>query len=284
MAGTATTTFESTSRYVTTAGGWRLHYHEAGAGATPLILLHGGGAGSMAWTQFCKNIPPLGEHFHVIAFDLPQYGRSDKPLFEDEPAYDGCTRILAEAIEALGLPRGHVVGVSQGGGVACLLAHALPDAFDKLVLVSPGGLFDSILAPVPMDTLRDTFEYYNPGPQTRERLVGILRRMVYDERVLTDDIVEMRWRASIDPESVAAMRNFGVAGLGDVGAVLGELPNRALIVWGIEDRVLPLDVPLRYLKAMRDADCVLLSRVGHWIPFERAETFNRIVVEFLRDD
>lgn len=274
------TTFDATSRYLTTAGGWRLHYHEAGSGQ-PLVLLHGGGAGSMAWTQFCRNIGPLSERFRVLAFDLPQYGRSDKPLFEDEPAYDGCTRILAEGIEALGLERAHVVGVSQGGGVACLLAHALPDVVDRLVLVSPGGLFDSILTPVPMDTLRDTFEYYNPGPQTRERLVAILRRMVYDERVLTEEVIERRWHASIEPDSVAAMRNFGVAGLGDVSAVLGELRNRALIVWGIEDRVLPLDVPLRFLKAMRAADCVLLSRVGHWIPFERPETFNRIVLEFL---
>jgi pimeloyl-ACP methyl ester carboxylesterase len=276
----STLTYEATSRFVEVADGVRLHYHEAGDGP-PIVLMHGGGAGSMAWTQFSKNIDVLSLDFRVLMFDHPQYGKSDKPSFLNETVYAGCARLIGDALDRLELTGVDLVGVSQGAGVAAVMAAGDPDRVRRLVLASPGGIFDSILTPVPMDVLRETFEYYNPGPQTREKLVRILERMVYDRTALTDEIIERRWNASIQPDTVECMQNFGTSALGDVRDILPQISQPALILWGLEDRVLPLDAPLVYAKLLPNAELVMLQKVGHWIPYERASDFNRIVREFL---
>ena len=46
----------------------------------PLVLLHGGGPGASAWSNWKQNLPALAGHFRVLAVDQPGYGRSDKPL------------------------------------------------------------------------------------------------------------------------------------------------------------------------------------------------------------
>ena len=75
-------TFEATSRFAQVRSGdrdMRLHYHEAGVGNGPtVVLLHGGGPGASSWSNFGRNIAVLSEHFHVIAIDQPGHGHSDK--------------------------------------------------------------------------------------------------------------------------------------------------------------------------------------------------------------
>ncbi|MEX2546324.1 MAG: alpha/beta fold hydrolase [Chloroflexota bacterium] len=276
-------TYETTSRSVTTPEGIRLHYHEAGdEDADVLVCLHGGGAGSMAWTQYCRNLAPLSEHFHVIMFDLPQYGRSDKPSFEGEDTFPANARVIIDALDALGIQRAHFVGTSQGGTVSAFIARDRPELVGRAVLVSPSGVWDSVFVPTPLDLLKDTMEFYNPGPATRDKLNRILRGMLHDPSKLTPEIEELRWEAASDPVFLEAMADFGATRLGDVRPVLPDVHQEVLVLWGLEDRLLPLDVALYYVKHLPNAELRLLQRVGHWIPFERSEVFNRAVTEFLQ--
>jgi 4,5:9,10-diseco-3-hydroxy-5,9,17-trioxoandrosta-1(10),2-diene-4-oate hydrolase len=75
--------FTSTSRFVIT-NGMRLHYHEAGpsggdGAGTPVVLLHGGGPGASAWSNFGPNLPVFAGRFRTLMADMPGFGRSDKP-------------------------------------------------------------------------------------------------------------------------------------------------------------------------------------------------------------
>ncbi|MGH3431750.1 MAG: alpha/beta fold hydrolase, partial [Thermocrispum sp.] len=72
--------------YVETAAGLRLHYHEAGAEhAETVVLLHGGGPGASAWSNFGRTVPEFAKRFRVLAVDQPGFGRSDKPT--EHPQY-----------------------------------------------------------------------------------------------------------------------------------------------------------------------------------------------------
>lgn len=276
-------TFESTSRYVTTSEGLRLHYHVAGEDNNEvLVLLHGGGAGSMAWTQYCRNIGPLSEHFRVIMFDLPQYGRSDKPSFAGEDTYPANARVIIDALEVLAVEEANIAGTSQGGGVTAFIARDRPAMVRRAVMVSPGGVWDSVLAPTPMDVLKETISFYNPGPATREKLTRILHGMLYDPTQLTPEIEELRWSAASNPEFLDRMADFSESRLGEVRPVLPDVEQPCLVLWGLEDRVLPFDAAMVYVKNLPNAELLVLQRVGHWIPFERHEDFNRAVIEFLQ--
>ena len=78
--------FESTSNHAK-AGALSLHYHEAGDGAEgrlPVVLLHGGGPGAAAWSNFGRNLGVLSATFRTLAVDQPGYGKSD-PYVMTEP-------------------------------------------------------------------------------------------------------------------------------------------------------------------------------------------------------
>jgi 2-hydroxy-6-oxonona-2,4-dienedioate hydrolase/4,5:9,10-diseco-3-hydroxy-5,9,17-trioxoandrosta-1(10),2-diene-4-oate hydrolase len=77
------------------------------------------------------------------------------------------------------------------------------------------------------------------------------------------------------------MSDFGTQRLGDVRPLLPNIRHEILVLWGIEDRCLPLDTALVYLKGLPNAELLMFQRVGHWIPFERPDDFNRAVIEFL---
>src|SRR5262249_20896880 len=124
--------FAATSRFCTTKG-MRLHYHEAGpdeagpdeagpdeagtAGGTPVVMLHGGGPGASAWSNFGNNLPVFAGRFRTLMVDMPGFGRSDKP-----PVTGNYFTFAADALAGPpgepGIGRGHLVGNSLGGGTA----------------------------------------------------------------------------------------------------------------------------------------------------------------------
>ena len=67
----------------------------------------------------------------------------------------------------------------------------------------------------------------------------------------------------------------------DVGHRLGEIAAPTLLIWGRDDRFVPLDVGLRLLAGLQEADLHVFSSCGHWAQWEHADKFNRMVLDFL---
>lgn len=271
--------YEATSRFVEVEPGKALHYHDVGEGF-PVVCLHGGGPGASGWANYSRNIEALSRHFRVLAFDLPQFGKSYKGTFDDD-LYPSFARILDRALGIMGVERAHFIGNSMGGAVSCFTAHFNPDRVERLVLMGPGGVFDSLFQPTPTDPHHDLFAYYNPGPPSEEKLRKLFRSFVYDPDTLTDELVAMRYASSVEPETLTALANYGIQSLGDVRPILRGIGHRALVIWGLEDRILTLDTPLTYAKLMPNCEVLMYPRTGHWVQWERAEDFNRTAIEFL---
>lgn len=275
-------TYEETSRFVEIEPGKSLHYHDVGEGF-PVVCLHGGGPGASGWANYSRNISTLARHFRVLAFDLPQFGRSFKTKFDGD-LYPSFAKVLDRALERLGVRQAHFIGNSMGGAVSCFTAHFNPDRVDRLVLMGPGGVFDSLFQPTPTDPHHDLFAYYNPGPPSEEKLRKLFHSFVYDPANVTDELVEMRYKASTEPETLAALSDYGIQSLGDVRPILRGINKRALVIWGLEDRILTLDTPLTYAKLMPDCEVLMYPKTGHWVQWERPEDFNRSAIEFLKRD
>lgn len=121
--------------------GYRRAFRRCGSGPA-LVLLHGIGDSSEAWAPL---MPILGERFTVVAPDLLGHGASDKPRADySVAAYANGVRDL---LDVLGIERATVVGHSLGGGVAAQACYQYPHRFERLVLVSTGGVAREV-APV----------------------------------------------------------------------------------------------------------------------------------------
>lgn len=275
--------------YVTTAGGLRLHYHEAGAEhAETVILLHGGGPGASSWSNFSRNIPELAKRFRTIAVDQPGFGRSDKPTEHPQYFVHSSTAVVG-LMDALGIEKAHLIGNSLGGGTAVRLALDHPDRAGRLVLMGPGGLSVNLFAPDPTEGVKNLARFAAPPGPSKEKLEEFLRVMVHDQSLITEELLEERFAAASTPESVAAMAAMGASFSGpdyEQGMLWREahrLRQRVLLIWGREDRVNPLDGALVALKTIPRAQLHVFGRCGHWAQLECFDQFNRIATDFLED-
>jgi 4,5:9,10-diseco-3-hydroxy-5,9,17-trioxoandrosta-1(10),2-diene-4-oate hydrolase len=286
----AATDFDATSRYADAAG-MRLHYHEAApagwAGGAPVVLLHGGGPGASAWSNFGRNLPVFAGRFRTLMIDQPGFGRSDKPPVTGN-YFTFAADALAALLDGLGIDRVHLVGNSLGGGTAVRFALRFPDRADRLVLMAPGGLGLNVFAPDPTEGIRRLMEFAAPPGPSREKMAAFLRTMVFDQRLVTEELVEERYAVASAPDAIAAMASMGASFYDPAYAEDGllwrdvhRLRQRVLLIWGREDRVNPLDGALVALKQIRRAQLHVFGGCGHWVMLEKFDEFNRLAIGFL---
>lgn len=279
-------TAEGTSRTLTTPDG-DLHYHEAGEGP-PLLLLHGSGPGVSGWANFSGNLPLFARHFRTLVLDLPGFGRSH-PV-EGSPVLAAPGAVLA-FLDGLGIERLAMVGNSLGGGVVAGLAANHPDRVSRLVTL--GGVGVPFFSPLPAEGIIRLVEFVEDP--TRDRLVAWMRSMVFDPAVLTDEMVESRWAAAIDPDALAAIRTIYnrqmldvlrplMPGNPDALGMLGRIKAPTLLTWGRDDRVTPLDGAIAPLRLIPRCELHVFPDCGHWAMIERKAEFESVVLSFLRRD
>jgi 4,5:9,10-diseco-3-hydroxy-5,9,17-trioxoandrosta-1(10),2-diene-4-oate hydrolase len=281
----AGSTHESTSRYVKVREDLTLHLHEAGqADAQTVVLLHGGGPGASAWSNFRKNIDVLAERYHVLAVDQPGFGLSDKPT--KHPQYfSHSADALRDLLDVLEIERVHIVGNSLGGGVAVRFALSYPERAGALVLMGPGGVGLNLFHADPTEGVRELGSFVrNP---TREKLEKFVRTMVFDQKIVTDDLIDERFAIASTPESLGAMAAMGASFAGpdwEKGMLWRELHNlrsHVLLVWGREDRVNPLDGAMVALKTIPKAQLHVFGGCGHWAMIEKTDEFNALTLNYL---
>lgn len=275
--------FDETSR-TAKAGDIRLHYNEAGDGPV-LVMLHGGGPGASSWSNFKQNLPGLSEHFRVLLVDQPGYGGSDKPVVT-EPFWTYSARAVKHLLDELGVDKAHFVGNSLGGGTTLKFAQDYPERADRLVLMGPGGGALNIFAPEPSEGIKLLMSYYAPPGPSREKMDAFIRIMLYDHSLVTEQLIDERYEASIDPETMQGAMNVlgGLANRSEEAELwryLDKIPHRTLLTWGRDDRVLPLDGAFFALKRMPDARLHVFPKCGHWAQLEHLEEFNWLTVKFL---
>ncbi len=280
---------EATSRFADLPSGLRLHYHEAGdRGNDTVVLLHGGGPGASAWSNFGRTLGVLSQRFHVLAVDQICFGRSSKPERLEKQFFAASADALAELLDHLGIARAHCVGNSLGGGTSVRLALDHPDKAGRLVLMAPGGLGLNVFSPDPTEGTKKLFAFAAPPGPSKEKLAEFLRTLVFDQSMITDELVDERYTYAADPETLRAMGAMGRSFMNPDGAQQAmlwregyRLRQRVLLVWGREDRVNPLDGALVALKTIPRAQLHVFGGCGHWAMLEKFDEFNTLVTQFL---
>ncbi|MBA9007213.1 alpha/beta fold hydrolase [Thermomonospora cellulosilytica] len=278
-------THASTLRELATDQGV-LRYHEAGDGP-PLLLLHGSGPGVTGWRNFRGNLPALAEHFRCLVLEFPGFGVSDST---DRHPMVAAPQAVTRFLDGLGLHQVDVIGNSMGGIVGVQWALAHPDRVRRLVTI--GGIGPNVLSPAPGEGINLLMEFVEDP--TRERLVQWLHSMVHDPSLVTEEMIEERWRQATDPDTLASSRRmYGRAAAAarakmtaasdapPYWAMLHKLRARTLITWGRDDRVSPVDMALLPMRTIPDVEVHIFPNCGHWVMIEQKEAWERTVLAFL---
>ncbi|MBX6391618.1 MAG: alpha/beta fold hydrolase [Frankia sp.] len=263
---------------VVRAGGIATHYLDAGTG-DPVLLLHGSGPGVSGLANWRHTIPALSQHFRVLAPDLVGWGDTERPADIRYGLRTWTDQVWA-FLDALGLRRVSVVGNSLGGRIALQMAEDAPDALDRMVLMGSPGVGMTVTEGL------SALRAYEPSIENMRAL--LLDYFAVDPSIITDDLVRIRYEASAAPGAHEAYRAMFFdprhAGndLGITEEQVRAIRVRTLLVHGREDKIVPLDVALRMVRLLPDADLHVFARCGHWTQIERSAEFNDVVAAFLR--
>lgn len=272
------------SRFVE-VGGVRVHYQEAGDVSAPaVVLIHGFASSNFVWHDVL--LPLADEGFRVVAPDLVGFGFSAKPR-DGEYTFEAQARTLVLLMDALGIESATLVGSSYGGAVACVCALDYGERVRKLVLVGAVANNEkkrSTLARA--GRARGLGELFAPlvmDARHRRKRRRLREQTARDGR----DYDERRVRAHLRPLKAAdthraILRSLRQWDAARIEREAGKIEQPALLVWGADDR----DVPLRHgekLHAlMPGSRLVVFKACAHLPQEEYPREFVRLVAEFCR--
>ncbi|MEZ5115370.1 MAG: alpha/beta fold hydrolase [Candidatus Nanopelagicales bacterium] len=267
------------SARVVMAAGIDTVVHDAGAG-DPVLLLHGSGPGVTAWANWRLTIPALAHRFRVVAPDVVGFGDTRRPPGVTYDL-DTWTAHAVGVLDALGIESAHVVGNSFGGALALSLAVRHPDRVRRLALMGAVGVRFDITPGL------DAVWGYEPSV---EAMRGLLDLFAYDRDLVSDDLAQLRYEASIRPgiqEAYAAMfpapRQRWVDAMTVDEDLVAAIPHETLVVHGRDDLIIPMSNSLRLLELIDRSQLHVFGRCGHWTQIEHAERFNRLVGDFFSE-
>ena len=278
----------STSRMATIRDGdrnWQIHYNDcpASPGAETVVMLHGSGPGATGWANFHRNIEPLASAgYRVILMDCLGWGKSDS-IVNTGSRSELNARTLKSLMDTLQIEKAHVIGNSMGAHSAVAFALDYPNRANKLVLMGGGTGGTSSFVPMPTEGIKLIGALYRePSIDNLKRMMNVF---VYDASSITEELYRARLETMLQRrdhlENFVKSTQANARQFPDLGHRLHEVKNQSLVIWGRDDRFVPLDVGLRLVAGLHDAELHVFSRCGHWAQWEQADKFNRMVIDYL---
>lgn len=264
--------------------GAEVNYAEIGEGE-PILFVHGLAG---CWRNWLENLPHFGRSHRAIALDLPGFGDSPMPSWPiDMPAYG---RLIHDFCEKLGIERvAALVGNSMGGFVSTEATIERPTRFEKLVLASAAGISFAEARGRQMDAGLSLFEAAIPflaGPRRawlnrpRGREVAFGRLFNYPNRLRPELLREQIEPGLQSPGFADAIRAIGGY---DTRDRLTEIEIPTLVVWGLNDHIVPVEAAIGYQRLIPNSRLELFERTGHVPQMERPIRFNALLEDFLAE-
>lgn len=260
----------------TVVDGVRLNYHDMGTGPA-VLLLHGSGPGVSAWANWRSIFPGLeAAGFRVVAPDIPGFGYSD-PLHEF--SIDRWVHLLLGLLDELGEQRVSLVGNSFGGALALHLAVVAPERIRRAVTMGTGGVAFELTPGL------DAVWGYEPTVENMRKLLDIF---AHDRSLVTDELAELRYRASVRPgvhEAYSALfpapRQRWVEAMTLSDEQLATIDVPFLLTHGWNDQVVPAETTLSLLSKLSNSRAHLFGACGHWVQIEKNAEFVELLVRWL---
>jgi len=254
---------------VITNNGYDIGYEEAGGGQlTPIVFLHGVGSDKSVWHP---QLHHFGRTRRTVAFDYPGYGDSDPA--PKGTARDDYASAIISAMHELGIDRAHICGLSLGGVVAIAMHHADPDRCASLILA-------------------DTFAVHPEGRAIYERSVSASENLRALAEARVDVLLAQPAAPRVRREVVETMANIDPAAyctgaeavwLADQRDRVEQIRVPTLVLVGDQDLITPPELSNELVDLIPEARMQVIQGAGHLGNLEKAEEFNRMVGEFVRE-
>ncbi len=248
-----------------------------------VVFVHGNPGSRRDWDDLLSRVAPFTR---AIAFDMPGFGRADKPAAFDYTV-GGYARFLGSGLGQLGVERVHLVLHDFGGPWGLAWAVRNPERFASVVLINTGVLLgyrwhylariwrtpiagEAFQATTTRSGLRTALRHGNPRGLPR----AFVDRMYDDMDAGTSRAILSLYRATNDPASAGRRQ----------ADALRSLERPALVIWGAHDPYIPVAMAERQREAFPSAEIAILDGSGHWPFADDPEAVGHVVEPFLRGE
>lgn len=245
-----------------------------------LVLLHGFLSSSFSYR---KLIPYLTNDYNIISMDIPPFGQSGK-IYRYTYSFENIVQSIVHLLEKKGLRSFTIIGHSMGGQIALQLTKTRPDLIERAILLASSGYSPSFsrkikaLSYVPFFSLGVKYHLAKSG------LEKSLQNVVYNQALIDDTMRD----GYVQPftTGLPIFRALGRMVRDKQVDLLAEdlqtIQKPCLLIWGREDRVVPLKVGERLTADLPQSQLIILEQTGHLLPEEEPEKVSHLIKDFLK--
>lgn len=261
---------------------YHLHHTEAGSGP-PLLFIHGLFDSLSTWNRL---VPLLTPHFKIYAIDLPGFGKSILPdRWKD--SISGMIDAVIAFLDEKGIAAVSLMGSSMGGSLSLAIAAKHPERVQRIVLLNPYGLPALPMAAAAAGGLVSgtILPYLLRKEMLKRSARTIFSRSLHDQGLLTDDLID---QATLPFSSLRQRKNLfrflkGITSkeIRQIDALLPEVKQPVLILWGENDRWLSNDHLIRLQQRLPHGKVIKISRCGHLPQIDRPAEVATEIIRFI---
>ncbi len=269
-------------RYVDTPSYGRIRIAEAGRRGAPVILFQHGIGGHLE--AYCKNLVPLSDEFHTIAFDYVGHALSHRQAMEYTPPV--LAEQVRELMDALGIERAHLSGESLGGWVSGFFAVKYPERVDRLMLNTGAGIpIISAKGRADMDNLMALSKKAAGQAPSFDSVRARIEWLIHPDNhhLITDELVNLRLHYYTMPEGreVSPMVNRMLARHDEFLLPLEQIATRTMLLWTRDNPIHDLECAKAAQQRIKDSTLYVMQADGaHWPQYEAPQEFNQVAREF----
>jgi len=267
--------------------GLRLRYWLEGEDGPHLVLIHGIGGSVDVWRKQFEHLPRT---HRVLALDLPGCGRSAIPTAYPSDALHMLATAVRGLMQQVGMEQATLIGSSLGGAVTVEFAMRWPELVASLVLVGPAGMTSKVAWPLRLMSVRGVGELLTHPD--RARTAQAIRQCVANPAAVTESDIDRAFIMANLPGAQAAflrllrvytgLRGVDRCELLRLHAGMRTIHVPVLVIWGDQDRILPVSAAANARMHLPNAGLVIRPQRGHLVFVEEPEIFGQMVAEFVR--
>jgi pimeloyl-ACP methyl ester carboxylesterase len=243
--------------------GIKLHVSRAGSGPTVLVLHH-----DIGTPERLPYYDALAEKFDVVIPHHPGWGKSERAQWMRHPR--DIAAIYSWLLADLGVSGVSLAGLGFGGWIAAEMASQAPQAYRNLVLVGAMGIKPPE-GDIADQAIVSYLDYPRSGFHDQAAFAAVYGDVTTDQLEAWDIAREMSFRTAWKPYMYSQT----------LPHLLGGVRTPALIIWGDDDRIVPLSAGQAYARALSGASLTTIPACGHFAEMEQPDAVAKLTIDFL---
>jgi pimeloyl-ACP methyl ester carboxylesterase len=282
MVGVNDMTLENNTHFTITIQGLNIYYemyhHDASQHKPTIVLIHGFLSSTFSYR---KLVPLLAKEYRVLAIDFPPFGRSEKSR-NFIYSYSNIANLVIELIDTLNLKNIVLVGHSMGGQISLNIIRKRPELVQKIVLLCSSGYLERSKPSLVFSSYIPFFSTIIKSRLAKQGVKHNLLNVVYDHSMIDDEMLLGYEKPFSDDQIFTALTRFIRHREGDLTSKeLQTIDTKSLLIWGREDRVVPLTIGERLHSDLIHSKLITLDKTGHLLPEEKPHQIKEQILQFI---